>query len=72
MGILKAFGSKKYLWITPILILMAGIINLMSDANENLDIFWYVMIPIAAILAILGIKTHLQVSRKEKDQQISS
>jgi hypothetical protein len=55
--------NKKYGWVAPALVFVAGIFNLL---NKNLDgtirTLWYIITPIALLLMILRIyrqaKTH--------------
>ena len=63
--------KQKWLWIAPLLIVLSGIINLSnSSLHPILRNTWVVLIPMAFVILVVGIKSHMAV--KEKGDNILS
>lgn len=55
------FKNKKFMWVGPGLVVIAGIINLLNPGISNvIKVAWYVLLPLALVAVIYGIISHIR------------
>jgi hypothetical protein len=58
---------RKYAWIGPICSVILGILYLTNRAlSSNLRVSWYILLPIAVVISIMGIIAHVKTNKEDQ------
>lgn len=67
---MKIIKPVKNRWIAPLIIIFSGIINLSIEGlSETLKLGWYIVLPFALFLTIIGVINHFKF-KAESDKNV--
>jgi hypothetical protein len=61
---MKAFKPKRFQWLGPLLVMISGVLCLSNPTmSKNLKIAWLILMPIAIIMALIGVINHYKIEK---------